>query len=63
MRCFKFPTPFVFFMACLMYSTPVMAIPVVWTVQNVTFNDGGTAIGSFTFDADNVSFSIIKGQV
>jgi hypothetical protein len=28
------------------------ADPITWTLHNVTFNDGGTAVGSFTFDAD-----------
>jgi hypothetical protein len=32
-------------------STAAVAGPVLWTV-NVTFNDGGTATGTFDFDAD-----------
>jgi len=28
-----------------------LAAPVTWTLQNVTFTDGGTATGSFVYDA------------
>jgi len=31
---------------------PAMAGPLTWTLSNVTFDDGGTASGSFTYDAD-----------
>jgi len=31
---------------------PIQATPVMWALQNVTFSDGGTASGSFMFDAD-----------
>lgn len=30
----------------------VHAAPILWTLQNVTFDDGGTATGSFVYDAD-----------
>jgi hypothetical protein len=33
------------------------AIPVLWTLENVTFDDGTVARGAFTFDASNNSFS------
>lgn len=38
--------------AALVFSSPALAAPVVWTLQDVIFTDGGTASGSFTFDAD-----------
>jgi hypothetical protein len=28
------------------------AAPIVWTLQNVTFSDGGTATGSYVYDAN-----------
>jgi hypothetical protein len=33
------------------------AFPVTWTLSGVTFSDGGTASGSFIYDADNNTFS------
>jgi hypothetical protein len=39
----------------------VLATPLTWTLQNVTFSDGGTATGSFVYDASTetvVSYSI-----
>ena len=33
-------------------TTAAKAAPVLWTLNNVTFDDGGTATGSFIFDAD-----------
>lgn len=41
-------------------ASPAHAIPVTWTLQNVTFNSGGTASGSFVFDADTLTFSDIS---
>ena len=37
-----------------------LAEPVVWTLNGVTFNDGGTASGSFTYDAGTNTFSSIN---
>ena len=34
------------------FSVTALAIPMKWTLVGVTFNDGGTASGSFVFDAD-----------
>jgi hypothetical protein len=34
-----------------------MAIPLTWTLLGVTFYDGGTAHGSFVYDADLDSYS------
>lgn len=44
-------------MICL---APAWAVPVGWTLNGVTFNDGGTASGSFTYDADTNQFSAIN---
>ena len=35
------------------------AIPVTWTLDNVVFDDGGEAYGSFIYDADTGDFSSI----
>ena len=32
------------------------AVPITWILQDVTFDDGGTASGSFVFDADIGTF-------
>jgi PEP-CTERM motif len=39
---------------------PVSAIPITWTLSGVTFNDGGTATGSFVFDADTGLYTAIS---
>lgn len=36
---------------------PANAVPVTWNLQDWTFNDGGTASGSFVYDADTNVFS------
>jgi len=36
------------------------AAPVTWTLQGVTFNDGGTASGSFSYDAVAGTYSSIN---
>ena len=48
---------FVIHFACLFalavgLTTAAQAAPVLWTLNNVTLDDGGTATGSFIFDAD-----------
>lgn len=48
--------------AAITGTSPALAVPVTWNLNNVTFTDGGTATGSFTFDdaANAVStFSIM----
>ena len=45
--------------AVLLGSAPAQASPVLWTLSDVTFNDGGTAFGSFVYDADLNLFSDI----
>jgi len=41
-------------------SVSAYAVPVVWTLNGVTFNDSGTASGSFTYDADTNTYSAIS---
>jgi hypothetical protein len=40
-----------------MAAAPAEAAALKWTLQGVTFNDGGTATGSFSFDADTNTLS------
>src|SRR3954453_13212771 len=44
----------------LMASTPIVAAPVLWTLSGVTFADGGTASGSFVYDATTNTYSAIN---
>jgi hypothetical protein len=39
------------------------AFPVTWTLSGVTFNDGGTASGSFVYDADTNTISTLSISV
>jgi len=41
-----------FFCSIFLVGTTVLAAPVTWTLQGATFVDGGTASGSFVYDAD-----------
>jgi hypothetical protein len=41
-------------------SLAVQASPVLWTLQDVEFEDGGTASGSFIYDRDSNAFSAIS---
>lgn len=36
------------------------AIPVTWTIDSLFFDDGGTASGSFIFDADTDTYSAVS---
>lgn len=50
------------------FSVTASAIPVRWTLSGVTFSDGGTASGSFIYDADlnqysNISITTTPGSV
>lgn len=48
-------------MAALLALAPgVRAAPVVWTLADVLFDDGGTAAGSFIYDADTDTYSAIN---
>lgn len=43
----------------LAIATPATAAPVLWTLSDVVFTDGGTASGSFVYDADLNAYSSI----
>lgn len=43
----------------LAVATPAAAAPVLWTLSDVVFHDGGTASGSFVYDADLNAYSSI----
>ena len=53
--------PIVAFVLLVLLGCPGVgrAAPVLWTLSGVTFDDGGTASGSFLFDADTLQFSAI----
>jgi hypothetical protein len=46
-----------FLVFLFLYSAHSNAAPVVWTLDNVHFEDGGIATGSYTYDADSGYFS------
>ncbi|MDH5254334.1 MAG: hypothetical protein OEW72_00320 [Gammaproteobacteria bacterium] len=47
-------------LAVMLGATPLAhSSPVQWTLNNVVFNDGGSATGSFTYDADLNTYSAI----
>jgi MYXO-CTERM domain-containing protein len=53
--------PFVALMLiCSICSPSARAEPVTWFLQGLTFNDGGTASGSFVYDASTNTFSAIN---
>ncbi len=43
--------------ALLVGSMEAQAVPMTWFLSGVTFNDGGTAAGSFRYDADTNMYS------
>jgi hypothetical protein len=43
----------VLFLYLLIFSGSACAVPVLWTLQDVVFDDGGTLTGSFIFDVDS----------
>ena len=43
-----------------LFSASANATPVDWYLSGVTFTDGGTASGSFTYDADTSTYSAIS---
>ena len=47
----------IFLVIGLFSSVAALAVPVEWTLQNVAFTDGGTAFGSFIYDADTNIYS------
>jgi hypothetical protein len=51
-----------------LFSAMAHASPVTWTLENVLFEDGGTAYGSYTYDADinaftNLSITTTTGSI
>lgn len=44
----------------LLLAQSVHAIPIQWTLSGITFADGGTATGSFFYDADTNVYSSIN---
>lgn len=48
------------FVVVIAYPAAANASPVVWTLQNATFAGGGSASGSFTYDATTNQFSSIN---
>ena len=46
-------------MAALLMMSGMQAAPLTWTLQDVVFDDGGTASGSFVFDADTGTYESI----
>lgn len=46
-----------FLLAAVMFGGVAHATLVFWTLQNDVFNDGGTAVGSFLYDADTNTYS------
>jgi len=49
-----------FLLSIFLCSASAYAIPVTWTLENVAFDDGGTASGSYTYDAATNTFSNIS---
>lgn len=43
-------------------SMSVNAMPITWNLHDVMFDDGGTASGSFVYDADTSTYSAINIQ-
>ena len=52
------PATLAVILSCLSLS----AMSMQWHLSGVTFDDGGTAFGSFFFDADTVTYSGIRGE-
>ena len=49
-------------LALFFTSLSAQAIPILWTLNDVFFDDGGTAVGSFVYDADLNMYSEINVQ-
>ena len=56
-RIFRFATAVFGFCLSLVCSSGAYAYPVTWTLSGATFSDGGTATGSFIYDADTSTLS------
>jgi len=44
----------------LLISMTANAIPVTWTLENVVFEDGGTVVGSYTYDAETNTYTNVS---
>ena len=44
----------------LLFSGALHAVPVKWELENVSFEDGATASGSFVVDIDTMTFSSVN---
>lgn len=44
-------------LAAILFAGAAHAVPVTWTLQNVSFVDGATASGSFTYDASTQTYT------
>lgn len=44
---------------CALFANAAGAVPVLWTLTDVEFDDAGTASGSFIYDADTDTFSAV----
>lgn len=47
-------------LAVVLTAGTAAAVPVKWTIPSMPLSDGGTISGSFTFDADTVTYSDIN---
>lgn len=47
-------------LACFFLSFSAAAIPITWSLVGVTFTDGGTASGTFVYDADTNTYSNVN---
>jgi hypothetical protein len=55
--------PFVLILTLLCFApSRALADPIQWTLAGVMFDDGGSAFGSFLFDADTTTFSAVNIQ-
>lgn len=50
-------------LALLLVAGGAQAMPVTWTLQNVTFDDGGTASGWFVYDADTPQAAVTEFSI
>ena len=53
-------TPSLFAVMITLSAFQAHGLPVEWTLDNVSFDDGGTAFGSFVYDADANEYSSIS---
>jgi len=44
----------------MVFASAASAAPIEWTLTDIEFSDGGTATGSFIYDADTTSYSSIS---